>query len=179
LLHCEAHVGVELAITLNGLQGVDVIYDGYSLPFADGCFESALCTEVLEHTRDPAQVLCEVARVLRPGGHVLVTVPMIIHDHEEPRDYYRFTRYGLLLLAEGAGLEPVWIEPRGGAWTAAVCAADTAASALRRPVVDVVRWLLWPAATIARRVDRRRGKQPVFTLGWQGLFRRVPARRRE
>lgn len=46
---------------------------GEGLPFADGSFDVAVAWDVLEHVQDPTQVLGELARVLRPGGHALVT----------------------------------------------------------------------------------------------------------
>ncbi len=46
-----------------------------ALPHADGEFDLVILQEALEHVRDPAQAMAEVARVLRPGGHALVTTP--------------------------------------------------------------------------------------------------------
>jgi SAM-dependent methyltransferase len=46
--------------------------DAHDLPFPDATFDVAFCRWVLEHVRDPAQVLCEMYRVVKPGGHVLV-----------------------------------------------------------------------------------------------------------
>jgi SAM-dependent methyltransferase len=45
------------------------------LPFADGCFDLVVCAEVIEHVRADGRVLAEIARVLRPGGDVAVSVP--------------------------------------------------------------------------------------------------------
>lgn len=47
---------------------------GESLPFASGRFDAVTCWDVIEHVRSPAVVLAEIGRVLRPGGHALVTV---------------------------------------------------------------------------------------------------------
>lgn len=55
-------------------NGLDVRYDvgvGESLPYADDAFDAVVCVDVLEHVSDLAQVLSEVARVLRPGGMFL------------------------------------------------------------------------------------------------------------
>ena len=47
---------------------------GERLPFADASFDMALCWDVVEHVQNPEQLLAELARVLRPGGRVLLTV---------------------------------------------------------------------------------------------------------
>ena len=56
------------AVTL--LQGT-----AEQLPFQDGSFDVVLCTEVLEHTVDPARVLRELTRVVTPAGRVMVSIP--------------------------------------------------------------------------------------------------------
>lgn len=45
------------------------------LPFADGTFDLVLATDVIEHVDDDAAALREIRRVLKPKGHVLITVP--------------------------------------------------------------------------------------------------------
>lgn len=47
---------------------------GEELPFATGSFDLVICWDVVEHVQDPKLLLAEIARVLRPGGRVLVTV---------------------------------------------------------------------------------------------------------
>ena len=49
--------------------------DALRLPFADGSFDRIIAAEVLEHIPDDAGAMAELARVLRPGGLVAVTVP--------------------------------------------------------------------------------------------------------
>jgi ubiquinone/menaquinone biosynthesis C-methylase UbiE len=49
--------------------------DGLRLPFADASFDAVVCAEVLEHVRADRRVLSEIARVLRPGGDLAVSVP--------------------------------------------------------------------------------------------------------
>jgi SAM-dependent methyltransferase len=45
------------------------------MPFPDGCFDLILATDIVEHIDDDAQALSEIRRVLKPGGHALLTVP--------------------------------------------------------------------------------------------------------
>ena len=49
--------------------------DALSLPFADGEFDRVVAAEVLEHIPDDTTAIAELARVLRPGGTIAVTVP--------------------------------------------------------------------------------------------------------
>jgi SAM-dependent methyltransferase len=49
--------------------------DATRMPFPDGAFDRVIAAEVLEHIPDDWQALREIARVLRPGGQVAVTVP--------------------------------------------------------------------------------------------------------
>ena len=41
---------------------------GEALPYPDESFAAVVCVDVLEHVRDLGQVVCEIARVLKPGG---------------------------------------------------------------------------------------------------------------
>lgn len=94
-------------------QLVQVFGDGAKLPVRTGSVDTVLSTEVLEHVPHPRVMVAEMARVLRPGGRMLVTVPFIQPLHELPSDYYRFTPSSLAKFAEEAGLRVESITPRG------------------------------------------------------------------
>lgn len=49
--------------------------DATRLPFADGCFDCVICSEVLEHIPDYQSALDEIYRILKPGGALAVSVP--------------------------------------------------------------------------------------------------------
>jgi len=86
---------------------------GEAIPLPADSFETVLCTQVLEHVPDPAAVLREIARVLRPGGCLIASVPQYWAVHEEPHDYYRFTAFGVRHLIAACGLTPVAIKLEG------------------------------------------------------------------
>lgn len=52
-----------------------VVGDVCALPFEDGRFEIVICTEVIEHVPYPTVAVAELARVLRPGGTLVLTTP--------------------------------------------------------------------------------------------------------
>jgi len=61
---------------LGSLQGMSLVNGSlYDIPFPDDTFSKAVLSEVLEHVLDDVRALREVARVLRPGGLIAITVP--------------------------------------------------------------------------------------------------------
>lgn len=88
-------------------------YDGVRLPFADNSFDVILCTEVLEHVRDPASFLKDLNRVLRRGGTLILTVPWSARMHHIPYDFSRFSRFGLEANLQAAHFSEVEISERG------------------------------------------------------------------
>jgi SAM-dependent methyltransferase len=69
------------------------VADGQHLPFADASFDRIICTETLEHVEDVDQTLRELARVLRPGGRLAVSVPHFACEailRRLIKDYFRF-----------------------------------------------------------------------------------------
>ncbi len=90
-----------------------LLYSGDRIPLEDESVDSILMTEVLEHVFNPAQVLSEFRRVLRPGGVVLVTCPFAWPLHEEPYDYARYTPFALQHLFQSGGFEVKAIEKTG------------------------------------------------------------------
>lgn len=93
---------------------IDFVGDVQALPFEDGAFDVIFCSQVLEHVPEPQKALDEFARVLRPGGRVVLTAPHIGYLHNEPHDYYRYTKYGLEHMVNKTGLRIEDIRPIGG-----------------------------------------------------------------
>lgn len=91
-----------------------LIGGGERIPLQAARCDLVVLTEVLEHCARPAEVLNEIARVLKPGAFCIGTVPQYWHVHAWPGDYFRYTRHGLEFLAREAGLRVTRMEPRGG-----------------------------------------------------------------
>lgn len=82
-------------LDLGPFPGVDLVAQAGRLPFADNACDAVACDALLEHVEDPAAVVAEIRRVLKPGAHVLATVPFCHPWHGYPADFQRFTRDGL------------------------------------------------------------------------------------
>ncbi|MFC1756649.1 class I SAM-dependent methyltransferase [Patescibacteria group bacterium] len=91
-------------IKMDIIKKEGVVYgDIHDIPFEDKKFDNIVCTEVLEHVKDPQLALKEIYRVLKDGGKVLLTVPQGVEVHEAPHHYWKFTEYGIKMLAENVG----------------------------------------------------------------------------
>lgn len=97
---------------------VDFICPANKLCFDDASFDTVFSTQTMEHVSDHQGMVKESFRVLKPGGHAIFTVPFSWELHEEPYDFFRFTKYGLKDLFEKNGFEIVEIKPNGGKWAA-------------------------------------------------------------
>lgn len=91
-------------------ESIDVFYDGKTFPFADDSFDSVLANQVFEHVFNPTEFVLEIRRVLKPGGHLLLTVPFAWDEHEQPYDFGRYSSYGLSHILETNGFEIVNFE---------------------------------------------------------------------
>jgi SAM-dependent methyltransferase len=65
------------------------------IPVTDDHFDAILCIAVLEHVENPEEVMAELYRVLKRGGHLVLEVPFLQPEHKVPTDFQRYTRDGL------------------------------------------------------------------------------------
>ena len=70
-------------------------------------FDNVVCNQVLEHVFRPEVFLLEIHRVIKPGGNMLMSVPFIWDEHEQPWDYARYSSFGLKYLLENTGFEVI------------------------------------------------------------------------
>ena len=109
-----AHARYETAdfLAVKGKKYVqpDYVCDLAEIPVEDARFDHVLLTQVLEHIPEPARVLAELHRVLKPGGTLWLTAPFFYAEHEKPYDFFRYTQFGLRHLLESAGFEVIELE---------------------------------------------------------------------
>jgi SAM-dependent methyltransferase len=73
---------------------IDLICDIAKIPEEDNSFDVILCSEVFEHLPDPILALDEFARLLKPGGLLIITAPFASFVHFAPYHYCSgFSRY--------------------------------------------------------------------------------------
>lgn len=156
----------------------DVGADVQALPFRDAVFDAIKATELLEHVPDVARALGECRRVLRPGGHLVVTAPFLERLHGDPGDYSRYTRSMWERLLAAADLKPVTIAEQGGYFTH--LAGLLRFLVLRSP--RPLRWAgygLFPFLDLLARLDAseraRRSDFAAFVGGYLIVAERPPA----
>ena len=138
------------------------VADGQRLPFADASFDRIICTETLEHVADAQLTLRELARVLRPGGRLAVSVPHFLCEAilyrltrgylEFPGGHRRiFTPRTLAQALTRAGLQPYTGYPR-----------------------DSLEALYWILLSLLSRPPRRFDGVLAVLERWQGRTRSEP-----
>ena len=86
----------------NPTAAIEIRDDG-TVPVPDGSFDVVLSTYALEHVEHPETYLSECYRVLRPGGTLVLSVPLLMYYHRDPEDYWRWTQAGVRSIVEAAG----------------------------------------------------------------------------
>ena len=86
-----------ISIDLQETALVDVVARAEALPLRDNAFDLVLCTQVLEYIDEPQELICEAHRILKPGGHLILTAPSIF-PRDSDHDSWRFMPAGLQYL---------------------------------------------------------------------------------
>lgn len=112
----DEYVGVDIEVSGHApsRKAADVFYDGVTLPFEEASFDGVVTFEVFQAVPNPERIMAEIARVLKPGGRLLVTYPFAWEEVEMPYDLARYTSAGLLGYMSSAGLEVVELEKTPG-----------------------------------------------------------------
>lgn len=137
-------------IDLRAVVAPHLVADITALPLRDGAVDQVLMLEVLEYVSDPAAALREIHRVLRPGGHAVVSVPFL-HRVDSATDRWRFSEHGLRRMLEAAGFDVASVH-RQGALFASIAHLVGSVVAQRRYRLE--RWLLGAIAS------------PLLVLAW-------------
>lgn len=157
--------------------GVTYVGDIQSMPqVPSDTYDTAVSLEVFEHVPDPRAAAAEVFRILRPGGTFIMSVPHMSRLHEEPYDFFRYTKYGVRRILEDTGFVDVDITKRGGLLTFVGHQVSTAILTLtwRIPVVRRIGWTLnkWLVTRLAYGADSRLDRNGLFAMGYTAVARK-------
>jgi SAM-dependent methyltransferase len=86
----------------------------HAIDLPNESFDTIILSDVLEHIRYPEKLSNEIYRLLKPKGKLLLSVPFFYWLHEQPHDYFRYTRHALESIINDAGLSIVSLEEYGG-----------------------------------------------------------------
>ena len=134
-------------------EKVDKVYakstyvcDLSDIPVGDGRYDFIFFNQVMEHLPEPALVLKELFRILKPGGKLIYSAPLFYEEHEVPFDFFRYTQYGVRHLFTQAGfiIEKLdWLEGYFGTVAYQMSSmAQYLPSKPRAIETNALRWLL-------------------------------------
>ena len=133
-------------------------------PWTTRRFDHVVLTQVLEHVPEPARVLAELHRVLKPGGTLWLTAPFFYAEHERPYDFFRYTQFGLRRLLESAGFEVLEVEWMEGYLGTLSYQARLMSRALPSSRADYGGGLSGVALAAAAKVSKRIGRRAADAL---------------
>ncbi len=158
---------------------IDIVSDITAIPSPDSTFDVVLCTEVLEHVPDPLAALRELARLVRPGGTVVLTAPFCSLTHFAPYHYASgLSRYWFEKHLADLGFTSIQATPNGGwmdylaqeVWRLPWIGRTYSSKALgwvallaALPMLGVMR--------LMKSTDR--GSSELLTFGWQVVARKA------
>ena len=126
---------------------LDYVSDISHIPEKDCCFDVVLNTEVLEHVPDPIGTVKEMARLLKPGGKLILTAPLGSFLHQKPYHFYGgFTPYWYDAYLTKAGFVNIKVEPNGSYFLffGQECQRITRILFRSRALSQPLRWLFFP-----------------------------------
>lgn len=154
---------------------LDYQSDIQNMPLENESFDTVLSAEVLEHVPDPEKALREIYRVLKPGGKLVISIPHLMYLHNEPNDFYRYTKYGLRTLLERVGFTVEYLQPSGSIFSflQGIIATTVVGVTYKIPI-------LWPfifelsrlTAFMAIWLDNHTDKKKIFALHFIAVARK-------
>lgn len=104
LYDVSKYIGLDLKTSIHNVQTfADIFYDGKHIPVKDNTIDSIVCNQVFEHVFEPDKFLAEINRVLKNNGILLISLPFVWDEHEQPYDYARYSSFGIKFLLEKHG----------------------------------------------------------------------------
>lgn len=159
-------------VNLPGETQPDVVADlEHPLPVADASYDGVLLINVLEHIFEYRQLVSESARVLKPGGTVVIVVPFLFPVHPSPKDYHRYTGDAVETMLARSGFGEVSMKTLG----TGVCAARFAMVERLLPFLSVLAPLVHFLDSIFSAIAKALGKKyrpSDYALGYVATARK-------
>ncbi len=111
----EEIIAVDWNNSLHNTSYVDIECDlNKKMPFGDESFDTIISSDVVAHLFNPINIMDDLARILRPNGAIILGTPFNYWMNEEPYDYFRWSKYAIVRLAENSGLKVAKLWQCGG-----------------------------------------------------------------
>ena len=167
------YIGVDWQHSLHDQSNVDVFADlTKRLPFDDDYADTVVSFQVMEHLPEPDAFLAECFRILKPGGRLLVTTPFMWFVHEAPRDFYRYTRYGLEYLLAKNNFTEIAVAENSGFWQTAALKLNYHTARLARGPLKLFMVPLWWATQTASPWLDKIDWNPTETAGYTAVAKK-------
>lgn len=193
--HCEYRTQDFAQLQDEQLRGgsygrIDYVSDIGAIPVETASFDAILCAEVLEHVPEPLKAVAEFARILRPGGRLILTAPLGSGVHQEPYHFYGgYTEYWYRKFLSEAGFGEVSVNANDGSFMAYAQESVrfvrmTRPGRLGMPVLAEIAWapawlacaaLLGALVPLACRALDRFDRERRFTIGYHVTATRAAA----
>lgn len=158
-----------------GYGQIDFVSDILNIPVPDKSYDVILCTEVIEHIPDPISAIKEISRILKPGGTLLITAPLLSGLHQEPYHFYGgYTKYWYQKFLAESDFSDINIEPNGSLYTTYFSLGLTTfksfleilvgdKNVLRKLIAFISLVIFSPILIIVN---------PIFSFLWESMFQR-------
>lgn len=111
------YIGCDIIQSSNNC--VDILSPANNIPIANKLFDTVISTQTIEHVEDHQGLITEAYRLLKQDGYFILSGPLYWPLHEEPYDFFRFTKHGFKYILEKAGFKVISINSNGGKWSVA------------------------------------------------------------
>lgn len=175
----KEYISLDIDVQRGG--NIDIIGDVSNLPIQGSSVDCIICTEVLEHVKDTENAFRELNRVLKSGGYLILTTPLLIGVHDSI-DFYRFTETALRSLLDKYEFEILIFKKRGGIFSSVVSILSQIPYQVFGPYTNKRNYIkfgifflfylsLFPVKKICLMLDKF-DKNKNFTLGYDVLAKK-------
>ena len=159
-----------------GYGKIDFVSDILEIPVTDKEYDVILCTEVIEHVPDPISAIKEMSRILKPGGTLLITAPLLSGLHQEPYHFYGgYTKYWYQKFLKENNFTELNIEPNGSLHTTYFALGLTifksfleetfyGKSLIRKLIASISLIVFSPVFLFLN---------PIFSFFWESIFHQI------